>query len=97
MTVTEHTTDQPVLRSAYQRSVAEYWNNEKDPVNIRLGEVDGGWQELHPAAHRSDGSKVAGQQRPFERTFPGEQGDLRADPEQPQSPRGNQFSREQTG
>jgi geranyl diphosphate 2-C-methyltransferase len=41
MTVTEHTTDQPVLRSAYQRSVAEYWNNEKDPVNIRLGEVDG--------------------------------------------------------
>jgi geranyl diphosphate 2-C-methyltransferase len=42
---TEHTTggamDQPVLRSAYQRSVAAYWNNEKDPVNIRLGEVDG--------------------------------------------------------
>jgi geranyl diphosphate 2-C-methyltransferase len=33
--------DQPVLRSAYQRSVAEYWNNERDPVNIRLGEVDG--------------------------------------------------------
>jgi geranyl diphosphate 2-C-methyltransferase len=31
----------PVLRSAYQRSIAEYWNNEKDPVNIRLGEVDG--------------------------------------------------------
>jgi geranyl diphosphate 2-C-methyltransferase len=48
MTVThhasEHTTgqaDQPVLRSAYQRSVADYWNKEKDPVNIRLGEVDG--------------------------------------------------------
>jgi geranyl diphosphate 2-C-methyltransferase len=45
MTVTDHetepTTGQPVLRSAYQRSVAEYWNNEKDPVNIRLGEVDG--------------------------------------------------------
>jgi geranyl diphosphate 2-C-methyltransferase len=34
-------TDQPVLRSAYQRSVAAYWNNERDPVNIRLGEVDG--------------------------------------------------------
>jgi geranyl diphosphate 2-C-methyltransferase len=33
--------DQPVLRSAYQRSVAAYWNNERDPVNIRLGEVDG--------------------------------------------------------
>ncbi|WP_309114190.1 geranyl diphosphate 2-C-methyltransferase [Saccharothrix sp.] len=36
------TTDvKPVLRSAYQRSVAEYWNQEKDPVNIKLGEVDG--------------------------------------------------------
>src|SRR6266705_412163 len=34
-------TDQPVLRSAYQRSVAAYWNNERDPVNIRLGEIDG--------------------------------------------------------
>jgi geranyl diphosphate 2-C-methyltransferase len=33
--------DQPVLRSAYQRSVAAYWNNERDPVNIRLGEIDG--------------------------------------------------------
>jgi geranyl diphosphate 2-C-methyltransferase len=33
--------DQPVLRSDYQRSVAAYWNNERDPVNIRLGEVDG--------------------------------------------------------
>jgi geranyl diphosphate 2-C-methyltransferase len=44
MTVTENTTNtasRPVLRSAYQRSVAEYWNKEKDPVNIRLGEVDG--------------------------------------------------------
>ena len=30
-----------VLRSAYQRSVAEYWNEEKDPVNLRLGDVDG--------------------------------------------------------
>jgi geranyl diphosphate 2-C-methyltransferase len=34
-------TDQPVLRSAYQRSVAAYWNAERNPVNIRLGEVDG--------------------------------------------------------
>ena len=32
---------QPVLRSAYERSVAAYWNNENDPVNIRLGELDG--------------------------------------------------------
>jgi len=31
----------PVLRSAYQRSVAEYWNAEKNPVNLRLGDVDG--------------------------------------------------------
>jgi geranyl diphosphate 2-C-methyltransferase len=31
----------PVLRSAYQRSVADYWNAEKDPVNLRLGDVDG--------------------------------------------------------
>lgn len=35
------TVDRPVLRTAYQRSVAEYWDNERDPVNIRLGEVDG--------------------------------------------------------
>ncbi|MGW7818122.1 geranyl diphosphate 2-C-methyltransferase [Streptomyces puniciscabiei] len=30
-----------VLRTEYQKSVAEYWNREKDPVNIKLGEVDG--------------------------------------------------------
>ena len=48
MTATSHAAgtgtgimDQPVLRSAYQRSVAAYWNNERDPVNIRLGEIDG--------------------------------------------------------
>ena len=48
MTITHRAADpgtgrisRPVLRSAYQRSVAAYWNNEKDPVNIRLGEVDG--------------------------------------------------------
>jgi geranyl diphosphate 2-C-methyltransferase len=33
--------DLPVLRSAYQRSVAAYWDREKDPVNIRLGDIDG--------------------------------------------------------
>ena len=27
--------------SRYQASVAQYWNEEADPVNIRLGEVDG--------------------------------------------------------
>ncbi len=30
-----------VLRTDYQRSVASYWNKEKDPVNLRLGDVDG--------------------------------------------------------
>jgi geranyl diphosphate 2-C-methyltransferase len=30
-----------VLRNDYQKSVAEYWNKEKDPVNLRLGDVDG--------------------------------------------------------
>ncbi|MEV4441961.1 SAM-dependent methyltransferase, partial [Streptomyces sp. NPDC049577] len=37
------TSDAPVhvLRTAYQRSVADYWNKEKDPVNLRLGDVDG--------------------------------------------------------
>ncbi|GLZ28582.1 methyltransferase [Lentzea sp. NBRC 105346] len=34
------TTARPVLRTDYQRSVANYWNHEKDPVNIKLGEVD---------------------------------------------------------
>ncbi|MGW7054237.1 geranyl diphosphate 2-C-methyltransferase [Streptomyces sp. NPDC054887] len=29
------------LRSLYQKSVANYWNQEKNPVNLRLGEVDG--------------------------------------------------------
>ena len=31
-----------VLQTPYQRSVAAYWNNNRqDPVNLRLGEVDG--------------------------------------------------------
>ncbi|GGZ02834.1 geranyl diphosphate 2-C-methyltransferase [Streptomyces poonensis] len=31
-----------VLRTDYQRSVAEYWNTHRqDPANLRLGEVDG--------------------------------------------------------
>jgi geranyl diphosphate 2-C-methyltransferase len=41
MTMLRPTGTDPVLRSAYQRSVAEYWNAEKAPVNLRLGEVDG--------------------------------------------------------
>lgn len=39
--MTSTATDSRVLRTAYQRSVAAYWDNERDPVNIRLGEVDG--------------------------------------------------------
>ena len=30
-----------VLRTAYQKAVAAYWDNEQDPVNLRLGDVDG--------------------------------------------------------
>src|SRR5215472_9658797 len=31
-----------VLRTEYQRSVASYWDtNRHDPVNLRLGDVDG--------------------------------------------------------
>ncbi|GAA4233282.1 methyltransferase domain-containing protein [Actinomadura meridiana] len=30
-----------VLTSLYQHSVADYWNAERNPVNLRLGEVDG--------------------------------------------------------
>ncbi|GAA4523955.1 geranyl diphosphate 2-C-methyltransferase [Amycolatopsis samaneae] len=32
--------DQSVLRTPYQRSVADYWNHEKNPVNLRLGDID---------------------------------------------------------
>ncbi|MFB4295365.1 geranyl diphosphate 2-C-methyltransferase [Actinomadura sp. NTSP31] len=35
------TQESPVLSSLYQHSVAEYWNAERNPVNLRLGEVDG--------------------------------------------------------
>ncbi|MEV5649763.1 geranyl diphosphate 2-C-methyltransferase [Nocardia sp. NPDC052254] len=30
-----------IVDSPYQQSIAEYWNAEKNPVNLRLGEVDG--------------------------------------------------------
>jgi geranyl diphosphate 2-C-methyltransferase len=29
-----------VLRTEYQKAVATYWNEEKDPVNLKLGDVD---------------------------------------------------------
>lgn len=35
-------TSAKVLRTDYERSVAAYWNtNRQDPVNLRLGEIDG--------------------------------------------------------
>ena len=35
------TVSNPVLRTAFERSVAAYWNTHRqDPVNLRLGEVD---------------------------------------------------------
>ncbi|MFF2960472.1 geranyl diphosphate 2-C-methyltransferase [Streptomyces sp. NPDC057963] len=40
-TTMENLAMRDVLRTDYQKSVADYWNKEKDPVNIRLGEVDG--------------------------------------------------------
>ncbi|MEV0597756.1 geranyl diphosphate 2-C-methyltransferase [Streptomyces sp. NPDC050315] len=39
--MTLHETAAPAAASAYQKSVAEYWNQEKNPVNLRLGAVDG--------------------------------------------------------
>jgi geranyl diphosphate 2-C-methyltransferase len=30
-----------VLHTAYQKSVASYWNNERHPVNLLLGDIDG--------------------------------------------------------
>ncbi|WP_203841766.1 geranyl diphosphate 2-C-methyltransferase [Winogradskya humida] len=36
------TFETPVLRTHFEKSVAAYWNtNQEDPVNLRLGEVDG--------------------------------------------------------
>jgi geranyl diphosphate 2-C-methyltransferase len=63
---TGNATSAPVLESTYQSSVAEYWNHEKNPVNLRLGDVDGiyhhhygigevDWSVLEgPAASRED-------------------------------------------
>ncbi len=34
-------TSNNILRTPYQQTVAEYWNKENDPVNLRLGDVDG--------------------------------------------------------
>ncbi|MFB7635291.1 geranyl diphosphate 2-C-methyltransferase [Streptomyces sp. NPDC056149] len=39
--MTLHDSASPVLASRYQQSVADYWNREKNDVNLRLGDVDG--------------------------------------------------------
>ncbi|MCZ4125022.1 geranyl diphosphate 2-C-methyltransferase [Streptomyces sp. H39-S7] len=41
MTLDHITVPTQLNTSPYQRSVAEYWNAEKNPVNLRLGDVDG--------------------------------------------------------
>jgi geranyl diphosphate 2-C-methyltransferase len=42
MTTTQPITTNNVLRSEYQKSVANYWNtNQNDPVNLLLGRIDG--------------------------------------------------------
>ena len=50
-----------VLRTEYQKSVADYWNAEKDPVNIKLGEVDGLYHH-HYGLGEWDPSVLAGPQ-----------------------------------
>jgi geranyl diphosphate 2-C-methyltransferase len=48
-----------VLRTEYQKSVASYWNKEKDPVNLRLGDVDGLYHH-HYGIGEVDQSVLAG-------------------------------------
>src|SRR6266705_1932389 len=49
-----------VLRTEYQRSVATYWNtNQHDPVNLRLGDVDGIYHH-HYGLGEYDPSVLAG-------------------------------------
>ncbi len=48
-----------VLHTDYQRSIAAYWNAEQDPVNIRLGEVDGIYHH-HYGLGQYDKSVLAG-------------------------------------
>ncbi|EPH44442.1 geranyl diphosphate 2-C-methyltransferase [Streptomyces aurantiacus] len=51
-----------VVRTAYQKAVADYWNNEKDPVNLRLGDVDGLYHH-HYGLGDYDPSVLAGPER----------------------------------
>jgi geranyl diphosphate 2-C-methyltransferase len=49
----------PVLATKYQQSVADYWNREKDPVNLRLGDVSGTYHH-HYGIGDVDGSVLQG-------------------------------------
>ena len=49
----------PVLATKYQQSVADYWNKEKDPVNLRLGDVTGTYHH-HYGIGDVDGSVFEG-------------------------------------
>ena len=54
------TTATPVLRTEFEKSVADYWNtNRQDPVNLRLGEVDGLYHH-HYGVGAIDPSVLAG-------------------------------------
>lgn len=54
------TTATPVLRTDFEKSVADYWNtNRQDPVNLRLGEVDGLYHH-HYGVGAPDPSVLAG-------------------------------------
>ncbi|NUR90354.1 MAG: methyltransferase domain-containing protein [Nonomuraea sp.] len=47
------------LATAYQHSVADYWNKEANPVNLRLGDVDGTYHH-HYGIGEVDWSVVEG-------------------------------------
>jgi geranyl diphosphate 2-C-methyltransferase len=60
MTTTEPAASPDVLRSDYQRSVADYWNtHQNDPVNLLLGHVDG-YYHHHYGIGEVDGSVLEG-------------------------------------
>jgi geranyl diphosphate 2-C-methyltransferase len=57
---TTSSVDSQVLRTNYQRAVATYWNtNQRDPVNLRLGEIDGLYHH-HYGIGEYDPSVLAG-------------------------------------
>lgn len=51
--------DTNVLTSPYQHSIADYWNREKDPVNLKLGDVSGTYHH-HYGIGDVDQSVLAG-------------------------------------